>query len=172
MSAPSSSSVLSSSPARLLLALVGGAGAVAAAGAAACHLRRQSNRTNAKLNFTLEQQIESLKAIYPRLCSEFIADVSEQYAFPAFALERLQRMFDYTILGGKYYRATLVLNTLQELCKESGKDIETVWEGGLVLGWCIEIVRTNRQTAAEAQCAREPSRAQWSSCVGPRSESA
>ena len=56
-------------------------------------------------------------------------------------LASFRQMFDYTIIGGKYYRATLVLNTLQALCRQSGQNIDQMWEKGLVLGWCIEIVR-------------------------------
>ena len=142
--APSSSS--SSTP--LLLAAGSAVGAGVAAGLAVLlrSLQRKSNRSNAKLRYDLAQQISALQSIYPRLCKEFIADVEQSYAFPAFALERLQRLFDYTILGGKYYRATLVLNTLQELAQESGQNIDNMWEGGLVLGWCIEIVRRQGRT--------------------------
>ncbi len=61
-------------------------------------------------------------------------------------------MFDYTCLGGKYWRASLVLNTVQVLSAESGRDVARVWEPALVLGWCIEIVSTLAQTG-EAQCA-------------------
>ncbi len=49
-------------------------------------------------------------------------------------------MFDYTILGGKYNRATLVLNTVQILCKHNKLNIGDRWKSALVLGWCIEIV--------------------------------
>jgi hypothetical protein len=102
---------------------------------------QKRNRSNPKLKYNLDAQIAALKEIYPRLTAEFIADVREKYAFPEEALKRLQTMFDYTIQGGKYWRATLVLNTMQQLALEQGANIEKTWEGGLVLGWCIEIVR-------------------------------
>lgn len=121
--------------------VLAGAGAAAVGSFFVARSVKAKRAANPKLEYNLEQQIEALKAIYPRLTQEFTDDVKTKYQFPAFALDRLKRMFDYTIIGGKYYRATLVLNTLQQLSAESGADIEKVWEGGLVLGWCIEILQ-------------------------------
>jgi len=120
--------------------LLGGA---AAAGAAfgVCKLVQRRNRQSPKLQLDAAAQLAELQAIFPRLCSEFIEDVRAKYEFPEFALQRLQRMFDYNVKGGKYWRATLVLNTVQELCKQSGSNIDRKWEQALVLGWCIEILQ-------------------------------
>jgi len=136
------SSSSSSSSLRRLLPLLGvGVVGAAAASFAGCRLIRQRRRANPRLDYTLQQQIDELKAVYPALRDEFIQDVKEKYQFPQYALDRLKKMFDYTILGGKYYRATLVLNTVQSLAKESGADIDKVWDQALVLGWCIEILQ-------------------------------
>ena len=53
---------------------------------------------------------------------------------PKFALDRLKRMFDYNIIGGKYNRATLLLETVQELCKEYKLEIKDYWTSALILG--------------------------------------
>ena len=149
MSRPAASSAKLGALSPAAIAAIG-TGAVAALSGGACllfrSLRAKRARANPKLQLDLAGQIAALQEIYPRLCKEFIADVKQNYAFPEFALQRLQRLFDYTILGGKYYRATLVLNTMQKLAHESGRDIDQVWEQGLVMGWCIEIVRDTNHT--------------------------
>lgn len=142
-SSPSSSSSSSSrSPSSALV--YGVLASFFAVGSLACiGVRRamvRSHRANAKLGYDLSLQIASLQGIYPRLCGEFLADVRDRYDMPSFAVARLARLLDYTILGGKYYRATLVLNTVQQLSRERGTDVELVWDKALVLGWCIEIV--------------------------------
>ena len=86
-------------------------------------------------------QIAAFEAYYPKLRDTFLSYVSSQYGLPLSATDRLQRMFDYNILGGKYYRGTLVTSTIQAVCRQKHLDIEEYWEGGLVAGWLIEVLQ-------------------------------
>lgn len=90
MSSASSSSSFLRSP--LFSAVAGASAAVVGGLAVGSYLTKKSNRKNPKLTYTLEQQIQALKEIYPRLCQEFIDDVKNEYNFPQFALDRLKRV--------------------------------------------------------------------------------
>jgi hypothetical protein len=87
MSYPSSSSTGSFLLTLGVSALVG-----AGLGRVLRRMRAKRARQNPKIAFDLEQQIQALKDIYPRLCQEFIDDVKDKYQFPQFALDRLKRV--------------------------------------------------------------------------------
>ena len=86
-------------------------------------------------------QISAFESYYPKLRDEFLAFVRTAYELPPSAIARLHRMFDYNILGGKYYRACLVTSTIQAVCRARALDIEQYWEGGLVAGWAVEVLQ-------------------------------
>lgn len=86
-------------------------------------------------------QIAAFEASYPKLRDHFLSHVRTQYQFPDTAIQRLHRMFDYNILGGKYYRACLVTSTIQSICQSKGLPIDKYWESALQLGWAIEVLQ-------------------------------
>ena len=93
------------------------------------------------LTLTNAEQIAAFESYYPRLRDDFLSYVQTSYDLPPPAIARLHRMFDYNILGGKYYRATLVTSTIQAICRAKGLDIAEYWEMGLVAGWAVEVLQ-------------------------------
>ena len=85
--------------------------------------------------------IAALEAHYPKLRDNFLAHVKTAFDLPDSAIARLHRMFDYNVIGGKYYRACLVLQTIQAICRHRNLDIELYWESGLVAGWAVEVLQ-------------------------------
>lgn len=77
----------------------------------------------------------------PRLIADFRAYVSDRYGLKEEHIKRIEWMISYNCTGGKFYRASIVLNTIRELCKEKGEAFETYEEKGTVLGWCVEILQ-------------------------------
>ena len=96
---------------------------------------------NPLLSLTDAGLIAALEAHYPKLRDSFLSHVQAAFDLPDSAIARLHRMFDYNVLGGKYYRATLVLQTIQAICRHRQLDITQYWEGGLVAGWAVEVLQ-------------------------------
>lgn len=86
-------------------------------------------------------QIAAFEAAYPKLRDSFLHYVKTSYDMPDTAIQRLHRMFDYNIIGGKYYRACLVTGTVQAICTAKNLPIEKYWEAALQLGWAIEVLQ-------------------------------
>jgi hypothetical protein len=47
---------------------------------------------DARLNYTFDQQYESLKEVYPELRDSFLQHLKKTYDCPAFAIQRLERV--------------------------------------------------------------------------------
>lgn len=85
--------------------------------------------------------VPTLEAVFNKLVADFIQDTKDQYDMPQAACDRLHRLFHYNVLGGKYYRGTLVLNTVKTICAEKNISSKDYTMQSLVLGWCIEILQ-------------------------------
>ena len=114
-------------------------GSAASNGTVNGHERNTHDRPS--LHFTDAGLISALEAYYPKLRDSFLSHVRAAFSLPDSAIQRLHRMFDYNILGGKYYRATLVLQTIQAICRQKQLDIDEYWESGLVAGWAVEVLQ-------------------------------
>lgn len=75
------------------------------------------------------------------LVAEFLTWSKLRYGLADTALARLTWMFTYNCNGGKFYRASIVLNTVKTLCAQAGREFETYENSASVLGWCIEILQ-------------------------------
>jgi len=102
---------------------------------------RNHSRTRSSLFLGDAGLIAALEAYYPKLRDTFLTHVQSAFDLPDSAIARLHRMFDYNVLGGKYYRACLVLQTIQAICRHRDLDIDDYWESGLVAGWAIEVLQ-------------------------------
>lgn len=98
---------------------------------------------NPLLSLTTQQQIQHLRDIYPSLVDEFIDHARSEYDLTHTNCERLKKMFDYNIIGGKYNRACLLLSTVSIMCRHSNGriNIATLWRQSLVAAWCVEILQ-------------------------------
>jgi farnesyl diphosphate synthase len=47
----------------------------------------------------------------------------------------------FSCTGGKYNRATLCIETVQELCRVNSLNIKEYWNESLILGWLVEILQ-------------------------------
>lgn len=77
----------------------------------------------------------------PLLIADFRAYISGRYGLKEESIKRIEWMLDYNCTGGKFYRASIVLNTLKEVCKEKHLEYKVYEEHGTVLGWCVEILQ-------------------------------
>jgi len=82
----------------------------------------------------------------PQLIADFKTYISERYELKetSDSIKRIEEMLEYNCTGGKFYRASIVLNTIKEVCEE--KDFDSTKkkkfnEQGTVLGWCVEILQ-------------------------------
>ena len=116
---------------------------VSADGPTASNGATNGTHSNSKSPLFLDDAglIAALEAHYPKLRDSFLSHVKAAFDLPDSAIARLHRMFDYNIVGGKYYRACLVLQTIQAICRHRQLDIEQYWESGLVAGWAVEVLQ-------------------------------
>jgi len=84
---------------------------------------------------------QEFQDIFPELVEEFVQHVTKSYTMPAFALERLEQLINYTCLGGKCYRGGLTVDTAFLLCQLQGVEFSPKKRKSIVLGWCIEILQ-------------------------------
>src|ERR1700751_3035852 len=82
-----------------------------------------------------------MKQLYDSLIHDFLDYVQQEHQLPSHALQRLERLCNYTIIGGKYNRALLVTNTIKILCNTHHRDSRQYATRAIVLGWCIEILQ-------------------------------
>ncbi|MGA5320014.1 FPP/GGPP synthase family protein [Streptomyces seoulensis] len=75
---------------------------------------------------------------------KLLADDLAEFATPA-QRERVLRMLDYTVHGGKMSRAILVTEATRLLTDPKDPDLAPILSGGLLLGWCIEILEAYLQ---------------------------
>ena len=98
-------------------------------------------------NFPLteQQQIQELLNIYTIITEDFITHLSSETELPESGKLRIRHMLDYNILGGKYWRAILLLNTIQTLYIITPSHVTAlnsiIWKQSLILAWCIEILQ-------------------------------
>lgn len=100
----------------------------------------KQQKTEAKEGKIMALPASFLDAL-PGLVDEFLGICKTRYGLLDKSVERLKWMFLYNCQGGKYYRASIVLNTVDTLCKESGCEFKKFEEFATVLGWCIEILQ-------------------------------
>ena len=112
---------------------------VASSTAPQAHTKRTQSINFANTNF--DSQYEYMVQLYPQLIDSFIQSIQSEHQLPEFAIKRVKRMCDYTIIGGKYNRALLVTNTIRILCQQHNIDSSLYGEHAVVLGWCIEILQ-------------------------------
>jgi len=72
---------------------------------------------------------------------DFVGYIEKNYEWPDVGVERLTRMLDYTVPGGKYNRGLLVLWTAIDTCKMKGLNFGSVEKKAVVLAWCVEILQ-------------------------------
>lgn len=83
-----------------------------------------------------------LESKFDRFAGVFLADIKEKYQFPQSALDRIDELLHYTCLGGKYNRAGLVLNTLEQLKGTKYTQLsEKIQDQGLAAAWAVEALQ-------------------------------
>jgi len=71
----------------------------------------------------------------------FVKHIQDSYEWPSVGVERLHKMLDYTVPGGKYNRGLLCIWTAIDTCKMRGIDFAAIERKAVILAWCVEILQ-------------------------------
>jgi len=78
---------------------------------------------------------------FKTLAAQFVEHIKNSYEWPKIGVERLEKMLDYTVPGGKYNRGLLALWTAIDTCEMKGIEFAAVEQKVIVLAWCVEILQ-------------------------------
>lgn len=78
---------------------------------------------------------------FPHMIKSFCDFLAADYGLdnPEY-VNRVQRLLEYTCIGGKYNRGMLIVSGTKDLCVVKGLDIQEKLGASIILGWCVEIV--------------------------------
>ncbi|GAB5355169.1 hypothetical protein AAMO2058_000183000 [Amorphochlora amoebiformis] len=82
-----------------------------------------------------------MEKYYKEFAKGFVDYVATTYEWPDVGVDRMTRMLDYTVPGGKYNRGLLCIWTAIDTCKMKGIEFATVEKQSIVLAWCVEILQ-------------------------------
>ncbi|MES1912577.1 MAG: hypothetical protein MHM6MM_004831 [Cercozoa sp. M6MM] len=85
---------------------------------------------------------QQLMQVCPQLIADFVEHCAQHYELTEAQRERLAKMLEFNVVGGKMNRAIFLVVTAASLAKHDGKEFDkTMQRKALVLGWCIEYLQ-------------------------------
>eukprot|EP00954_Amorphochlora_amoebiformis_P017268 1318002-Amorphochlora_amoeboformis.AAC.2 len=91
-----------------------------------------------------------MEKYYKEFAKGFVDYVATTYEWPDVGVDRMTRMLDYTVPGGKYNRGLLCIWTAIDTCKMKGIEFATVEKQSIVLAWCVEILQVSPACVTES----------------------
>jgi len=86
-------------------------------------------------------EVQDLLGYFDEIVKGFLEHSKEAFKLPDAAVTRLDQMIRYNVIGGKYWRGVLVLESTQALALGKRQSFTELKKKAAVLGWCIEVLQ-------------------------------